>query len=223
MSGGGVYGGGGTLIISGGAFLNNTAELDGGGLYFASASVINATTFIDNTARTCVGVGNYGNMSVSNSVWYGNTAVLFGGGQSDINAAALLTMSSTTVSGNATCNLLAARCQGGGIFNRRGAMRLVNSTISSKQGVVGGVAISFGSVSARNTIIAGNLAVEGGTSPDVKGVSYSSGNNLIGNNFESTFFSAAGDVTRTRAAPVDRRLATTRQLRRHNAHAVAVF
>ena len=168
--------------------------------------MINATTFTDNTARTGGGVGNYGKMNVSNSVLHGNTAVVFGGGLSNINAAALLTMSSTTVSGNATCNLLAARCQGGGIFNREGAMRLVNSTIRSNQGVVGGVAISFGSVSARNTIISGNLAVGAGTSPEVNRVFNSSGNNLIGNNFESTFFSAAGDVTGTRAAPVDPKL-----------------
>jgi CSLREA domain-containing protein len=202
--GGGVYAANGTLNLSGGAFLNNRAGFEGGGVYSASASVINAVTFAANTADNGGGIINYGNMSVSNSVLRGNTAGLSGGGLFNTSAGASLTLSNSTVSGNDACATSACE-SGGAIYNFGGTMSLLNSTISSNRGFRAGVVLNQGSVTVRNTIIAGNRASAGGV-PDVSGMFTSLGNNLIGNSFGSPSSPAPGDIVGTAAAPIDAKL-----------------
>ncbi len=123
-----------------------------------------------------------------------------------------MNVSNSTISGNSASN------NGGGIYNEYGSITLVFSTLSLNEAVNGSGVYNnpstykgsppAGSVSARNTIIAGNLLSTNGVNPDLFGDFTSKGYNLIGDSTGSTGFNEAiGDIVGTSDNPINPRLA----------------
>ena len=106
---------------------------------------------------------------------------------------------------------------GGAIYNL-GALTIKSATISGNSGGGGaagtgttngtpgtgsnGVTVSGGTATVANSIVAGNVYVNG-RNDDVDGVFTSNGYNLIGNGDFSTGFNATGDQVGTTAAPIN--------------------
>ena len=107
---------------------------------------------------------------------------------------------------NCTINNNAATQDGGAIDNINHAiLNLSNSTVSGNSGVLTGGLVNEGSqvgVTVKSSII----ALNGGSSPDVRGLFQTAGFNLIGKRDGSTGFTAPTDLTGTTAAPLDPKL-----------------
>jgi hypothetical protein len=126
------------------------------------------------------GIINRGVLNIMRSTISGNTGVQ-GGGIVNTDTG-ILYITNSTISGNAATpnNSSNAPNVGGGIINR-GAMSMVNVTISNNTASgQGGGFYNDGGLNSnfRNTIIAGNTAGSG--NPDIFGTATSQGNNLIG-------------------------------------------
>jgi hypothetical protein len=112
---------------------------------------------------------------------------------------AQLNFINSTLSGNTS--------QRGGGLAGSGSTNLINSTLTGNTATLDGGAIFYSQnhpVQIRNTIIAGNSAVDSG--PDVIGKLTSQGYNLIGNNSGTTITPTAGDQIGTAAAPINPQL-----------------
>jgi CSLREA domain-containing protein len=157
--GGGILTDGGALTITNSAVSGNTSTSSGGGIFIGGGTVhITGSTISGNTmSARAAGIFNAGTLTLTNS----------------------------TVSGNATAPV---GSNGGGIFSDAfSVLSLVNDTITqnSPEGLFNHY---LGSASLQETIIAGN------NGPDVDGAVVSQGHNLIGDTSGGSGF-AASDLT----------------------------
>ena len=186
---GGAIGGEGDLTIIGSTVTGNQAT-DGGGINAQSETVIDRTTISNNTA---IGAGN-----TSGGIdFFGLT----------------LDITNSTISGNVATGKNSAS---GGMWIGGGDATLINSTVTnnsasgpdSASGIIIERLLPFGTVSLKNTIVAGN--VKNNVIPDLGGrpAFTSQGYNLIGNPGEhSAVFGQPGDQKGSKAEPLDPRLA----------------
>jgi hypothetical protein len=209
-SGGGGISNSGTLTVSDSRISSNTAIPGGGGgiLNNGSLTLNNSTISGVNYAGLGGGITNAGTLTVSNSSISGNQG---GNGGGIYNISGMLTINNSTISGNYGENVgggIINRSEltisnstiagnsahgdggpgnGGGISNEGvGTLTVNNSTIAGNSGINQGGGIIVNSSSrmvARNTIIAGNMALAGS---DVYGNLGSQGHNLIGNPLDMT-------------------------------------
>jgi predicted outer membrane repeat protein len=189
LDGGGILNGG-TLTITSSTVSSNTAVY-GGGIYnaFSSALTVTSTTVSGNSARL-IGGGIYGTgmVTITRSTLSSNTGDLGGG----IYGNGVLTITSSTVSGNSASS-------GGGIFNSF-ALTITSSTVSGNSANVGGGIDGVGGpVITKNVILAGNIAA---LSPDIAGLQFSQGHNLIGDGTGGSGFTDT-DLVGTAAFPID--------------------
>ncbi|HEY0460105.1 MAG TPA: thrombospondin type 3 repeat-containing protein [Pyrinomonadaceae bacterium] len=118
-----------------------------------------------------------GTLNITNSTISGNSG---NQGGALLNYDGTVKISNTTISGNV------GSAGGGGIWNRSGALTIVNSTITNNRtaeinGVPspgGGIYIEGGTVTLHNTIVAGNFSFNG--AGDIYGTVATANNNLIG-------------------------------------------
>jgi hypothetical protein len=110
VRGGGLYNNGRAVLLSGGAFISNTASAAGGGLFISPGGVISLTNSaaIANLAGQDGGaIHNSGLISISNTTVSGNSASGMGGGIANFD---MVNLVNTTLSFNASAD-------GAGIFN----------------------------------------------------------------------------------------------------------
>jgi CSLREA domain-containing protein len=149
-----------TLTIRGSSITGNHASFVCAGIYNRSGATL---TIVDSTIS-------------------GNSADQNSGGI--LNEGGTLRMFNSTVSGNS------CKGDGGGVYNYvNGTSMLTNVTITQNRadsdgvggGVAGGLYVPSGTVTSRNTIVAGNFVGTGTTASDVSGpLAPSSAYNLIG-------------------------------------------
>jgi hypothetical protein len=186
---GGGIGGEGDLTITGSTVTENEAT-DGGGINAQSETVIDRTTISNNTATGPAGTS--GGID-----FYGLT----------------LDITNSTISGNVATGKYSTS---GGMWIGGGDATLINSTVTnnsasgpdSASGIIIERLLPYGTVSLKNTIVAGG--VKNNVIPDVAGrpAFTSQGYNLIGNPGEhSAVFGQPGDQKGTKAEPLDPRLA----------------
>jgi CSLREA domain-containing protein len=186
--------GGGTVTVSNSTLSGNFAT-DGGGIYnnaigtgASTTLTIRNSTISGNTASGLGGgISNPGGtVTVSNSTLSGNTVNGAGGGIHTSGGA--LTVSNSTLSGNSAGGSFG----GGGIYNNFSPVIVSYSTLSGNSAGSGGGGItnSGASMRVRNTIVAGNTAVNcGGNNPII-----SQGNNLSDTTACFPADAAQGDV-----------------------------
>ncbi|MEH1844444.1 MAG: DUF4347 domain-containing protein [Nostoc sp.] len=190
-----AYGGGifntGTLKITGSTVSNNTSYANGleyrapnpypsyaGGIYNSGTVDISGSTISGNEAGDGGGVFNDGTFSLTNSTVSDNNVYTRGGGI--YNNSGTLTLTNDTITNNEAKGSYNGDPDNSGIFNE-----------------------SDGTVIVGNTIIAGNLKY--GVSSDVEGNFTDLGNNLIGDNTNSTGFTTS-TLVGTSANPIDPKL-----------------
>lgn len=178
-SGGAILNTSGTLTLTG-VTVSSNAGVEGGAIANSGfSSILNLTnsTLSNNTATTNAtlsGLGgaifNYGKVTITGSTISNNAAVLnpavnlsAGGGGILNEASGVLTISSSTLSGNS------GSCEGGAIENDGGTISISNSTISGNsatncsyggntfQGQAGGIE-NFGSGTISGSTISGNIS-----------------------------------------------------------------
>ncbi len=182
VEGGAIYNDG-SLSLSTISISNNISTLGfGGGVFNTGTLAIVGSTLVTNTAKGAGGASEGGALfsrigfaGITNSTFYQNSVIGTNGYGGNIG-------------------------YGGAIFvDFNGTVSLINCTIAnnSAQGWAGGQGIggginntnpinnTTGTISLFNTIVAGNIAVNG-SSPDLNGTFISSGVNLIGNNQGAT-------------------------------------
>ena len=229
FGGGGIFNLGGTLTVTDSVFSSNSAfnENAGGGIYnyYGRATIINSTfsrnlsaygaglhnrsgtlTVIGSTISGSTGSGIFNNfggtVSVIGSTLSGNNAVQGGGIYN--SSGGTLTVTNSTLSGNrATDTTLGF---GGGIYNDGGIFAataiVANSTLSGNFAAAAGgglYQVSSGSLTVRNTLVAGNTAR---SSPDAAGSLSSQGYNLIGDGTGSSGWTDT-DLVGTHDAPMN--------------------
>ena len=135
--------GGGTVVI---ITTLTIADGNGGGISNGGSLSVSNSIFSGNSASSGGGISNVGSLSVSNSTFSDNSATnsLSGGGGGIYNRGTL-SVSNSTFSGNS------ANGNGGGIYNRFGTMTINNSTFSGNS--YDGIS-NRGSLDFSNTIIA---------------------------------------------------------------------
>jgi CSLREA domain-containing protein len=183
FNGGGIYNQG-TLTLANSTLSDNSTGVNGsgGGVFnFGTLIVTNATLANNRTAGSGGGIHNSTNrsLSITGSTFSGNRANSEGGG---IFNAGQLSLSNSTLGGN-TAN------SGGGVANvanpfaPAGNATIVNTTISGNQAAffraAGGGLSNSGTLSIRNSIVAGNANVLDGTAPNVQGGVTDRGNNIL--------------------------------------------
>jgi CSLREA domain-containing protein len=206
------------LTITGG----NTVS--GAGLNLTGGAVVTITGCLitGNTAPIGAGllISNNQTVNLINSTVSNNTANNASGDSAAgiVTHAATLNIINSTISGNVVTgggsgNGGAIRISGGA-----GGVSITNSTITnnSTDGLsstnAGGIANLFGTVTIRNSIVAGNTGTVPDVYADIDGIYISSGYNLIGkNNGAETHFPVGNpngnhDIVGTISAPVDPRL-----------------
>lgn len=190
FSGGGVifYGPGASSIVSS-RIDDNTSTNSGGGVYhghhtYANTLLIRNSRIDGNEALSGGGIQSVRPLTIIGSLVDDNFTNSNSSGGGGIDSTDSLTLINSTLSGNSAANSGGALTVGGG-----SAAVLNNVTISgntadsdaSNQGDGGGIRIASGTVSLKNTIIAGNSdASPAGLHPDCSGVFDSQDYNLIG-------------------------------------------
>jgi hypothetical protein len=200
--GGGIFNTG-TLTVTNSTVSGNWANL-GGGIYTGTPGTLTVTnsTLSGNSAfgddgAVGGGISNEGGtLTVSNSTISGNFASaahgLGCGGGIFNREGGTVTVTNSTLSGNFAQGGIGTGTlsEGGGIYNiEGGTLTVTNSTLSrnrSSNGGGGGISNEGGLTHSRNTIIAGNTALDG--APDLLGNLGSQGHNLIGNSQGGTGF-----------------------------------
>jgi RHS repeat-associated protein/CSLREA domain-containing protein len=170
------------VVISG----NSNSSGDGGGIYIIGGSLTMTNSAIINNSSQYAG-----GMMVDNST---------------------VTLTNVTVSGNTALE------SGGGLrIKNGGSLSLINVTVSNNttdsdangSGDGGGLHQSVGTLTIKNSIIAGNYDLSSSTvRPDCSGTISSNGNNLVGNNNGCTVSSASGDQIGTNNSPINPQLAS---------------
>lgn len=193
------------MTISGG----NVSGGDGGGINNLGILNLNAVHITGNQT-TGFGGGIYNSsgrtLNISNSTVSNNSAsggTTSGGIDNDLGL--LFTVTNTTISGNSSTNGSSVNNSGGlWINNPSGTTIITNSTITNNSavgatGIASGIFKGGGSVTIRNTIIAGNQ--NNSTIPDIfvsgANVITSGGFNLVGNVGTVTGFNQPTDQTGT--------------------------
>ncbi|MEW6127478.1 MAG: HYR domain-containing protein [Acidobacteriota bacterium] len=178
----------GILTVTRCLISNNTAVNEGGGIANTGTLTIADSTISNNTSTLDGGgIASYGALTVSGSTFIGNSTNINGGGIAILNGGALQGSLSIT---NSTFSVNQAAVTGGGIsFDTSVTTNTItNCTISQNQQTNvgssgGGLGISAGTVTLKNTIIANNTK-NGGSQSDITvtggTVSASSSYNLIG-------------------------------------------
>ncbi|HEX8999155.1 MAG TPA: choice-of-anchor Q domain-containing protein, partial [Blastocatellia bacterium] len=170
------------LTIANGRITNST----GAGLQnFSNGTVtLNNLAFTNNQTITggdgaALNHNGTGTLNVNGSTFSGNTSATAGGALA-ISDAGAVNLTNCTFTGNTALN-------GGGVYNSLGNLTLLNCTLSGNTGTgsAGGLGRAGGTVSLKNTLVAGNTAP---SNPDVAGAFTSQGNNLIGNSTGGTGF-----------------------------------
>jgi parallel beta-helix repeat protein len=166
-----------TVIRS--TFINNRAGSLGGAIdNNGGTETITDCTITGNTADRGAGLSNGGFLTISGTTINDNTAVTSGGAIFSSGQFGTMTVTNSTLSGNYAG-------LGGGIRSESTqTVTLLNCTLTENWGGVSNV----GSMTLKNTIVAGNLGV---FSPDVDGAITSQGFNLIGNTSGGTGFIAS--------------------------------
>ena len=128
---------------------------------------------------------NLNNLTLTNGGLVAEGGAIFNSGT--------LTITNSTISGNAAGN------NGGAIYHDGGVLSLINSTLSGNvsnggTGRGGGIYVNSGSVNLTNSTIAYNTANNGGGVFN-SGGTVNSGNSIIGNNFGATGFDFSGTLT----------------------------
>lgn len=194
-NGGGIRNGLGTMVVTSSTISGNSLCCGkpgggsyGGGIENGGSGTLANSTVSDNSVNYGVGgIYNFGTLTVTNSTVSGNTSATTGGGGGIYNYGALIVMNSTVYS-----NSVAGQ-NGGGIGNSGGgAFTMTNTTVSGNSG---GVLISAGSGSIRNTIVANS------TGPNCTGVIVDGGYNLADDS--SCGLSAGNNSLPTTAALLD--------------------
>ncbi|HET9906171.1 MAG TPA: choice-of-anchor Q domain-containing protein, partial [Anaerolineales bacterium] len=165
--GGGIYNAGGTLSLNNSTISGNHATGGGGGGIFNNPG--GQVTLNNSTVSSNNGTGIYNN----GLPWDNGTTTA-------------LTLNNSTVSSN----------NGTGIYNGGlGIIALNSSTVSNNTTAAGGGGIDNldGSVTMKNTLLAGNSSANSGQ--DCTGVIASSGYNLIGNTSGCSLAMSTGDQT----------------------------
>jgi FG-GAP-like repeat len=168
-------------IVISGLTIRNGSAFEGGGLFNLSAVVTLANvTVTGNSAAGGVGGGgivNLGTLRLTNVTVSANTSAVSAGG---IYNEGTLVATNSTISGNT------ANKAGGGLENVFGTTTLTNVTIANNKadndnagGGAGGGLLNSSTVTARNTIIAGNTVGTSGSAPDCAGPLTSQGYDLI--------------------------------------------
>jgi CSLREA domain-containing protein len=131
--------------------VNGTSTGAGGAINNAGISTVIQVNLSSNQAMQGAAINNTGNIWVSESIFYGNTATTHGGA---IYNAGTATLSNVTFYGN---NATAVGATGGAIYNASGPLTISNSTIVNNTATSGGgAARALGSMKLQNTIIANN-------------------------------------------------------------------
>ncbi|NIM94974.1 MAG: DUF11 domain-containing protein [Anaerolineales bacterium] len=178
-----------TMTINNSTISGNTAE-DAGGISNGGEGImtINDSIISDNVVQdNGGGISNGGDLTINNTLITGNTANRGGG----IFNVGILSLNNSTLSGNTATT-------GGGLLRENCSCYtadLNNSTISGNKAVDGGGVYDYGSgsITLRNTILAGNTATN--SAPDCYDTVYSSGYNLLGDTSGCTFAPTTGDLT----------------------------
>ncbi|NNE67472.1 MAG: CSLREA domain-containing protein, partial [Pyrinomonadaceae bacterium] len=190
------------LTITGGVADSN----GGGGIHNSGLLLLLNSEITGNSGPIGGGIRNLtgGFLSVTSSSVSGNsTNSNFGAG--GIESSGLIAVTNSTISGNSSTNGIGSNA--GGIKSRDGV--ITNTTISDNSAAgpnsAGGLYREAGTLTVRNTIIAGNL--NNSATPDTfenggTGMS-STGFNLVGNPGLVSAFNQTGDQTGNGAAPLD--------------------
>jgi hypothetical protein len=201
-SGGGIYNSGGTVTVTNSTFSGNfvTGGGSGGGIDNAFGPLtVTSSTFTGNSAGSGGGgILNFGTLTVTNSTLSGNSASNIGGG---IYNSATATITGSTLSGNSASD------NGGGIYNSGNMLTVTSCTLSgnSAGGSGGGIYTARPVVAitrSRNAVLARNAA---SSSPDVAGLLFSRGHNLIGDGTGARGFHDT-DLVGTPDFPIDPQL-----------------
>jgi hypothetical protein len=193
---GGAIDNSGTATVTNCTIANNpTAQ--GGGIANAGTATVTNCTIANNSATSGGGIFNDGTATVTNCT-IANNPTAQGGGVFNVGTA---TVTNCTIANNPAVD-------GGGIFNV-GTATVTNCTITNNSavGVGGGIVNDFGTVTANNTIVAGNQSPLG---PDVAAaLDPSSCYNLIGDGSDLTGISdgTQGNQVGTAASPINPLLA----------------
>ena len=207
-TGGAIYNAG-TLTVTNCTIINNATGL-GGGIRNHGGQLLTVTdSLITGNAAFAQGAGilsDSGPLTITGSTISNNINVSGGintGGGIDAYGTTLITNS--TISGN---QAITVSDSAGGIWSTTGATTITACTITgnsaSGANSAGGVksAGSGGTVTVRNSIIAGNSGT-GGANPDVIGAFVSSGYNLIGDGTSGTGFTGTADQAGTSGTPIN--------------------
>jgi CSLREA domain-containing protein len=165
----------------------------------AGTVTLSGLTITAGAAFNGAGILNAGSLSVAISTISGNSTGSFGGGIANSGAGATLSLTNSTVTGNAASrgggiwNQLGTvgitnstiigntagtgLAIGGGIENLDGTVTITNSTISRNTAGTGGGIAAAGTESLVNVIVAGNTAPTG---PDVDGTAETITTSVIG-------------------------------------------
>jgi predicted outer membrane repeat protein len=194
--GGGIYSS--TVTLTDSTVSDNEADSGGGGIVALSTATLKRSTVSGNTTLGVGGGINASTVTLTGSTVSGNRSNTFGGGIAAGNTA---TLTNSTVSGNT------ALTNGGGLWAMTAT--LLNCTIAENFALVGGGLYHEpgGVFSVRNTIVALNLFMPGGSNADVSGIFDSQGHNLIGVNGGIGFANGVdGDIAGTFLNPIDPKL-----------------
>lgn len=194
--GGGIFALALTLVDS--TVSGNEADSGGGGIVATSTATLTRSTVSSNSTLGAGGGINASTATLTRSTVSGNRSNSFGGGIAVGNTA---TLTNSTVSGNT------ALSNGGGIWAITAT--LLNCTVVENLALIGGGLFheSGGDFSVKNTIVALNLVVPGGSNRDVNGDFTSQGHNLIGAGGGIGFINGVnGDIVGTFLNPIDPKL-----------------
>lgn len=180
----------GLNVTRGNPNCSGTPVCSGAGIKNQGTLNLTNVAVTDNTSinASAGGIINEGTATLINCSITGNTG-FSGGGFLNFNSTAFIINS--TISGNTARDA-------GGLRNLTGALTIVNSTITNNTqtaGTNGGVFVQSGTVSARNSIFAGNIS---NTNPDFGGALTSLGNNIIGSTTGTTG-TIGSDITNVNA------------------------
>ncbi|MGC2234761.1 MAG: choice-of-anchor Q domain-containing protein [Pyrinomonadaceae bacterium] len=188
-SGGGLNCSGNTKITDT-IISDNTAGFSAGGIGAGGSMTIDKSSITRNTSNNRAGgIDSIGTLVIRTSAITGNTAAQFAGGIKNNGA---LTVATSTVSGNA-----ANASFGGGIFNESSSTSYIigSTVVNNRANSGGGVKNNSGTLVARNSIIADNIATNA-SSHDFAGTLFSQGYNIIENVGGTTIAgSADGNIT----------------------------
>lgn len=180
-----------------GSTISGNSALNNGGGMFGEAALLRRSTVSGNSASGSGGGIATDTATLTNSTVSGNRAAFDGGGI-DADTA---TLTNSTISGNTTGT------NGGGIWAITAT--LLNCTVTENLALIGGGLFHEpgGTFSVKNTIVALNLVLPGGSNSDVLGIFASQGHNLIGVGGGIGFVNGVnGDLVGTFLNPIDPKL-----------------